>query len=422
MADTAGGEVSPLGHAGAAPTRPLLDRLWSFRITYIAIFVFLLLYVVTVEATENLLERHFQSVVADAVEITNFDVPITLQIQSKIERRVMDTIWVRYGGIRVSAMVLGKDGRTWLYVGGRVLPPPDGLDPTDVLREAVRQLPATGEVVVSVPHNAVLSNVILIAYAGVLLQGLFFYYRAVARRESRTLAGALAVRDEAAQRAARIERELGEVREQLLSMEPSNHEQSDEIRALQQERESLHAKLAELARREEELRGSADKALELDQERQALEDLLEEAADDLTTKGQEIQRLEKSLKRASRDASGRRREVDATARRLRLLYKNLEIEDRAIDDFVALRDETMKLKAEESLKRLSDDADNVAVRRKVGGLPSPLSIFELGFAGKGRIYYCKGRQRRFRVLTVGAKNTQATDMEYLRRLAREDHA
>ena len=87
---------------------------------------------------------------------------------------------------------------------------------------------------------------------------------------------------------------------------------------------------------------------------------------------------------------------------------------------LALRDETMKLKAEEVLKRLGEEADNVTVRRKVGGLPNHLNIFEMGFAGKGRIYYARGKQRQFRILAIGAKNSQDSDMEYLRRLSRED--
>ena len=101
---------------------------------------------------------------------------------------------------------------------------------------------------------------------------------------------------------------------------------------------------------------------------------------------------------------------------MRTLYKNLEIDDRAIQDLVALRDEPMRLKAEEGIKRLVENPDSAAVRRKVGGLPPQLSIFELGFAGKGRIYYTKGRQHRVRVLAIGAKNTQKTDLEYLSRL------
>ena len=101
---------------------------------------------------------------------------------------------------------------------------------------------------------------------------------------------------------------------------------------------------------------------------------------------------------------------------MRTLYKNLEFDDRAIGDLVALRDETMRLKAEEGIKRLADDSDNAAIRRKVGGLPPQLSIFELGFAGKGRLYYTRGTNLRFRILAIGAKNTQKTDLEYLSRL------
>ena len=76
----------------------------------------------------------------------------------------------------------------------------------------------------------------------------------------------------------------------------------------------------------------------------------------------------------------------------------------------------MRLKAEEAIKRLVEDPDTAVVRRKVGGLPPALSIFETGFAGKGRIYHTRGRTHRVRVLAVGAKNTQKTDLEYLSRL------
>jgi hypothetical protein len=160
------------------------------------------------------------------------------------------------------------------------------------------------------------------------------------------------------------------------------------------------------------------KATELDAERRTLEELLDEAVRDVSKRDDEIAQLEQRLKRAAKESpsGARAREGEHLARRLRTLYKNLEIDDRAIDDLVALRDLEMQLKAEEALKRLSDEPDTAAVRRKVGGLPPQLSIFELGFAGKGRIYYQKGDVRRFRILTVGAKNSQKQDLEYLSRL------
>ena len=75
------------------------------------------------------------------------------------------------------------------------------------------------------------------------------------------------------------------------------------------------------------------------------------------------------------------------------------------------------LRIRESLKKLDDDPGSAGTRRKVGGLPAGQSIFELGVAGKGRIYYAKGRQRRFRVLAVGGKASQKPDLEYLSRVS-----
>jgi len=258
---------------------------------------------------------------------------------------------------------------------------------------------------------------ILVGYGAVLITGLFFHNRNVARHEEALIRATVAARDDAAERAGAIERELEQVRVRLLEVEPAEKARADEIGELQNERQNLRRKLMELAEREEKLRASAERSIELEEERRALEDLLEEAVEDLGQKDEEIQTLQGQLKRAAKaPPAGRSRSAEQLARRMRTLYKNLEIDDHAINDMVALRDETMRLKAEEGVKRLADDSDNTAIRRKVGGLPPQLSIFELGFAGKGRIYYTRGGQQRFRILAIGAKNTQKTDLEYLSRL------
>jgi DNA repair exonuclease SbcCD ATPase subunit len=396
-------------------------RIFSFGVVYLAIFVFLLLYIFTIRLAENLLDEHFQQLANQAVEITQLDQPIASQIQQSIQANIDESRWVRIGGVRVGTLVLASDGITWIYVQGRIVPQPDGLEPTDVLREAVELLPATATVNATVPHNALLANAILVLYGAILLQGLYLYNRSTTRQHSRQMSLALSSRDEAAHRAAAIESELEQTRQRLAEVEPAEREHSIEIATLQTERHELQRRLSSLAAREEELLGKADRAVELSQEVRALEDLLDEAGGDLESKDAEIRELESNLKRVAKpqSGSGRARGAELMARRLRTLYKTLEIDDRAIDDLVALRDESMKLKAEEKLKRLCDEADNVAVRRKVGGLPEHLSIFELGFAGKGRIYYTKGKQRRFRILSVGAKNSQDSDLDYLRRLGRE---
>jgi chromosome segregation ATPase len=260
----------------------------------------------------------------------------------------------------------------------------------------------------------------LIFYAALTIQALWMRNRSLTRQGTHLLERAVEQRLESEARAEAIESELEQIRLRFHSIEPTQPEQVSEVSQLREERKSLEGKLAGLELRELELRESAARESALGQEISALEDLLEEASEDLATRGQAIRDLEKNLKRASKGAASeetaRTRESDVLNRRFAALYRNLEVDDRAIQDIVALRDEAMKLKCEEKLKRLNDEADNLSVRRKVGGIPPHLTIFEMGFAGKGRLYYMKGRQRRFRVLNVGAKNTQNASIEYLRRL------
>ena len=416
-------DAARLGRSIRTAGRFARDRILSFGLVYFAIFAFVVLYVFTIRGVEYALDRHLQALADEAVDVKQLDRPIATQIQQRMRERIERSPWVRIGGVQATALVLASDGITWIYVMGQVAPQPEGLDPTDVLRQAVDLLPARADVEVSVPHNALLANAILLGYAGVLLWGLYAYNRANQRRHERELGVAFAGRNSAAERAAAIEAELEATRQRLAEIEPTEQVFTEEITALQRERRDLQQKLARLAAREEELRGKAEQALELSQEVAALEDLLEEAAGDLSAKNEAIRSLEQNLKKVARSEptrASRSRGSEAMGRRLRTLYPNLEIDDRAIDDLVDLRDELRQLKAEEQLKRLAEEADNVAVRRKVGGLPPHLSIFELGFAGKGRIYYMRGKQRHFRVLAIGAKNSQDGDLEYLRRLPKDD--
>jgi hypothetical protein len=387
-----------------------------FRVIYAAIFAFVVLSVFSVWAAEGLLTRHFRNEVNQAIRVSPADGPIVPQIQNRMRALIRGSAWTWLAGVEADAIVIGADG-TILYSGGRALPPPPTFDPIAVFREAQQVLPASAETFVAVPISSLLVISILVGYGAVLITGLFFHNRNVARHEEALIRATVEARDEAAERAGAIERELEQVRVRLREVEPAERAGADEIRELQNERQNLQRKLMELAEREGKLRASAERSIELEEESRALEDLLEEAVEDLGQKDEEIQTLQGQLKRAAKaPPAGRSRSAEQLARRMRTLYKNLEIDDHAINDMVALRDETMRLKAEEGVKRLADDSDNTAIRRKVGGLPPQLSIFELGFAGKGRIYYTRGGQQRFRILAIGAKNTQKTDLEYLSRL------
>jgi hypothetical protein len=423
-ASTAGPVEGDTGNSDS-PLQTTKDRFGAFYFVFIGLFVLLFAYLMTVRFVERELEAEFQRRVDQAIVVTSFDRPVVQQIQERIDKVVRGSAWVRWGGVRVTTLVLAQDGVTWLYVDGHGRSnTPEDLAPTDLLAEWMDLLPATAEVTVTLPHNALLSNAILVVYASILLQSVYLMNRRQTGREAERLNEALRVRDAAAHRTAEIELELAKTRSRLSEIEPIERELGDEIEALQRERQTLHDRLAVLAAQEENLRGRAESAVDLAQEVRALEDLLEEATNDLDTKDGEIGRLEQSLRKAAKtsDKAGgaRKKASDLLGRRFRTLYKTIEIDDRAINDITNLGDESLRLKAEEAVKRLADDADNVSIRRKVGGLPEHVQVYELGFAGKGRIYYARGKTRRFRILLVGAKNTQASDLEYLSRLPRTE--
>jgi len=421
MAESARAEGGLLSGSAAEPGAVSLGGLGPFRIVGLSIFAFAAVYVVSLDATEILLQRHFAAQIERALLVSPADGPIISQIQARIRHLLASSRWITLGEARVSIHVYGADGITPLFLEDRLIPSPKTLDPVAGMTEAVRLLPASYSLEVSVPPTGRLAIALLFGYGTVLITSLFFYNRAVSARENRLLSAALAARDVTAKRTESIGEELKEVRERLSKVEPSERAQAEEIRALQRERQALRSKLSDLADREAELRRSAERSIELDQERQALEDLLEEASGDLESKEEEIRDLQARLKTATKNAGegrggSRTRAVEHLTRRFRTLYRTLEFDDRVIQDLVALRDETMKLKAEEGIKRLADDSELASVRRKVGGLPPQISIYELGFAGKGRLYYTRGRSLRYRVLLIGAKNSQKTDLEYLSRL------
>lgn len=389
-----------------------LERLASFRFTYLAFCAFVLFYVFTVRAVEAGIAAHFRLAIAAAVEGASREPEPAARIAERVDALVRDSRWIRIGGVRVDPVVLGADGRSVIYAA-RLPKSPAGTSRWAATQDAL--LPAQVRLVVAVPHNALVANAVLVFYATLLLTLLFVYTRVLTRREREHLELVISARDALGERAAQIESELGAVRARLATSEPSRENDAAEIRALRGERAVLLARLGELESREAALRADTEQTSALREEHHALEELLEEALADLGRKDEELRSLQKHGKRTTPP----RREDEQLARRLRTLYKNLEIEERAVAELVGLRDETMKLRAEEMLKRLSDDTDTATVRRKVGGLPPHLAIFELGFAGSGRIYFTKGRVRRFRVLSVGDKASQKRDLEFLSRLPRD---
>lgn len=394
-----------------------LRRITEFRFIYIGIFVYVFLSLATIEGTEALLRTHFTDVTKAAVQLGPDETPVVQLIQDRLARAIGESPWTQIMGVHVNALVLGADGRTPIYLDGRTLPPPPLGSTEDPFSAAMRLLPAIVAVEVSVPLDSLLAGCIWVAFGAILIPILFRQQGRLARREQQDFDSAVEARDDAASRAHSIQSELDKVRSRLDRVEPAERAHTQEIRGLQEERAVLQTRLAELAARESDVRRKATASADLESERAALEDLLDDAVRDLDVKESEISELQDRLRRAAKGTGrGRTRAAEQLTKRIRTLYSNLEVDDRAIQDLVKLGDESLRLRAEESLKKLDADRDSAAVRRKVGGLPNHLNIFELGFAGKGRVYYTRSETGVYRVLAIGGKASQKVDLEYLSRL------
>ena len=223
--------------SAAAATGVALDRIASFRVTYVAIALFVLLYVFSVKGAEQLLGRHFDRRIDEAIRVDPANGPVAEQIQGRVDAVVHDPFWVRLGGVRVTAIVIGADGQP-IYAGGRRIPTPM---PGDAVLEAQRILPATADVVVSVQHNSLVANAILVAYAALLIQTLFLYDRRRQRLEDERLGAALAAREATASRAAQIEAELARLTREV--DDRIEAEVSEEMGSLRAERTRLQDKL-----------------------------------------------------------------------------------------------------------------------------------------------------------------------------------
>jgi len=277
----------------------------------------------------------------------------------------------------------------------------DMLNPTDVAAENFRLMNEglLVDVTVNIRHNTVVSNCILAFFIMVSIGVLSMYYRAGSRK----------VRMEANEKRAQIER--------LIRLET---EQAEKLNALNRERETLSHEVKRVRKEFEDDRirasqneeGMIEEIISLEKKlNENLELQLEMVAENDALKEQ-IKRYDKELKKTSRQKI---KETEIIQKRFKVLYKRIQINEKAVDGFLNLS-EDMRLKGEEILHQLNEDPFEVPVKRKISGKKVRDSIFEVMFAYNGRLYYRKTRESKVDVLSIGTKNSQTRDLAMLEKL------
>lgn len=151
----------------------------------------------------------------------------------------------------------------------------------------------------------------------------------------------------------------------------------------------------------------------------ALEEQLEQTRLSQHNRLAEIEKLrEKIDELSSKPAPRQTRKIkgaDNLEKRMRALYKNLDIHDRTIQGITELA-EDMRIKAEEVILQLNTDPSLVTVKRKVFGKGRKTKVLEVAFGYNGRLYFRHKSAGGIEVLCVGSKNSQNKDLEFLDRV------
>jgi len=381
-------------------------RFFSIKILVLCILLPPLLYLLTVFVLEKQLQERYargieEVCTGDPQPLLDGSVRLRDAVRENVEAYLRSSALIRYG---VSARVQVSTR------GGTVLYPAPFEDGTDVqplanpMRVAQDNFTLLSEgLVVQVEarleHNRLLSNGILGVYVLAALLVLMWHYRAADRH----------IRREEAERRQEIER--------LNRLEAAN---TARLSGLQREREGLLAEFDALKSAMQDERTHAERNEDdLIGEIEALEKKLADNLELQTIQQKEILALKEALagfeKEQRREDKTRLKGEEVIRKRFATLYKNLTVNDRAVEGLADLNEE-LRLKAEEVIHQLNANPDLVPIKRKVFGKKNRQTVLEVVFAYKGRLYFRKGQDRRVEVLAVGTKNTQERELEFLANL------
>ncbi|GBC59262.1 hypothetical protein DENIS_0198 [Desulfonema ishimotonii] len=245
-----------------------------------------------------------------------------------------------------------------------------------------------------------LSLILLVFYTSIALAVLYVHYQNGSRR--------------AKAEEARKNKEIGHLKE----MEKVR---MDELDSLERDREQL---VSEFERIRNSLEKEKEQALRNEDEMVAeiitLEERIQRNLALQDTQKSEIESLKEQIslsetKGRRKESGGKKDSMSMLQKRFKALYKNISIHQRAVSGFSNL-DEEQKIKGEELIHQLNEDPGLIPIKRKVFGKKGRQTVLEIVFAYKGRLYFRKTKDGKIEILTIGTKNTQTKDLEFLNNL------
>ena len=375
----------------------------SFKILILCILLPPILYIFSLQSIESHLNRRYAKEIGDIYTGDTrplFDGSVRLKdaINNNIDRYLQSKAILSLG-VKAKVAVATKQN-TILYPA--VFNDEEGdIPPSAPIQIAADNYNLMNEgLVVNVDlileHNTLLSNLILAFYVCISVLVLFLYYRAGIKK--------------AWQEDTEKETEIA----RLLEFE-KNH--TSKLKDLIKVKQKLISEIIKIKRKlvHERIRASKNED-DLIKEIVALEENINENIALQNEKQEEINALKEKIKLFEKEGQKENKQktnsFNRVRKRFKTLYKNISVNKKALAGFYDLTDD-MKIKGEEIIHKLNEDPSFVVVKRKVFGKKGRATVQEVIFAYKGRLYFRKTKDGKIEILTIGTKNTQAKDLEFL---------
>jgi len=382
-------------------------RYFSFKILFFCILLPPVLYIISIQTLERYLNEKYaveleNVYMGDTRSLLDGSMRLKDSINDNVNRYLQSKILSTLG-LRMDVTVSTKKGK--LLYPGVFENDREAIYPGDATLIAAENYDLMNEGLVvkleaKVEHNKLLSNAILAVYIFLSLLVLYLYYRKATKRilqaeinRSKEMNRLLELEEQTNQKLKSLDRDRGKLTIELNRLKDVLDDEKN--KATRNEDELFE----EIGALEEKLKQN----LELQREQQAEISNLKEQ---LQEHENERQKTDKKKIKAGQ----------SVAKRFQALYKNISINDRALEGFVELN-EDLKIKAEEVIHQLNQDPSQVIIKRKVFiGKRDRKSIMEVIFGYKGRLYFRNLKDSGIEVLAIGTKNTQAREMDFLNKL------
>jgi hypothetical protein len=383
-------------------------KFFPLKIAVVCLILTPILYIVTISVSQKYLDRYYLQavqniIVGDTRPLLNGTIHLEEQIANNIDAYRKQDFLIHYTGLEITIQVTTTKGKI-IYPLYRST---DSLT-SDIKQGYNLQIIAsknfellnsdlTVKAHINLNHGSKIANIILFLYSALSLTIFFIFYK---------IGSSKAARDRQSKQ------------DLIQDLKEKDHFHQQILEGLTEERQGLFENIKVLnTKYQTDKEKTKINEEEMFEEILSLEEQLNTFIELKKSRENEINELKSTLQKYERRKGSkiRRNEFNFLAKLFSVLYKNIEINRKALTGLLGLN-EDQQIKAEEMIHQLDQNPENVVIKRKVfSGKKHKTTCLEVLFAYNGRLYFRK-LENRIEVVVIGTKNTQLKDMEFLHSL------